>query len=248
MGYSMKSMLRRALRSFGYDVIRCTDMPERPFDVLKLLVDRRIAAGQSVRFIQIGANDGVRNDPIRDLVVRHRLSGLLVEPLPDLFARLQTNYAGHQGIRFEQCAVGDNDGQAVLYRVRGDAGLPEWLQSIASFNKRHLSSRRFGIRGLEKHIVPVTVPVLTLTSLLRKHDMDGCDLLQIDTEGFDCRIVRSAIHAGLRPAIINYEFIHTNPAERARCKQVLADHGYAFLDVGRDTLAVHEEQQERSRG
>ena len=248
MGYSMKSQLKRALRSFGFDIIRYTDMPDRPFDVLKLLVERRIAAGQGMRFIQIGANDGVRNDPIRNLVVRHQLSGILVEPLPDLFARLQANYEGHAGVRFEQCAIGDQDGQAVLYRVRGDPGLPEWLQTIASFNKRHLSSQRFGIRGLERHIVAVIVPVLTLTSLLRKHNMSGCDLLQVDTEGYDCRIVQSAIHAGLRPAIINYEFIHTDPVERARCKRVLADHGYAFLDVGRDTLAVHEDQQERERG
>lgn len=50
---------------------------------------------------------------------------------------------------------------------------------------------------------------LTITSLLTEHNLDGCDLLQVDTEGHDCRIAQAAIQAGLRPAIIDYEFIHT---------------------------------------
>lgn len=236
----MKSMLRWASRKVGYDIVRYTEIPDNPFDVLQLAVDNRIATGRAVRFIQIGANDGVRNDPIRKLVVQHQLPGLFVEPLPDLFARLQANYAGHPGVLFEQCAVGDQDGEATLYRVRPDSGLPDWLQGIGSFNKQHLSSRTFAVDDLERNVIPVSVPVLTITSLLTKHNLDGCDLLQVDTEGHDCRIVQAAIQAGLRPAIINYEFIHTHPSERARCKRLLMEHGYAFLDVGRDTLAIRQ--------
>jgi FkbM family methyltransferase len=191
-----------------------------------------------VRFLQIGANDGVLNDPIRNLVIQHRLPGLLVEPLPDIFARLQENYAGQPGITFEQCAVGEVDGDSTLYRVRPDPGLPDWLRGIASFDRNHLTSRKFGFPDLERHVEPVKIAVLTLPSLLNKHGIAEVDLLQIDTEGHDCHIVRSAIQAGLRPAIINYEFIHTRPDDRAACKRLLADHGYSFIDVGRDTLAV----------
>jgi FkbM family methyltransferase len=236
----MKSMLRWACRKVGYDIVRYTVMPDRPFDVLKLVVESRIAAGQKVQFIQIGANDGVRNDPIRKLVVKHRLSGLFVEPLPDLFARLQANYAGQPDLLFEQCAVGDHDGTTTLYRIQPDPGLPEWLQGIASFDKRHLSARKFGIANLERHVVPVNIQVLTLDSLLKKHGLRGCDLLQIDTEGYDCRIVQSALRAGLRPSIIHYEFVHTDPSERVHCKQELARCNYSFVDVGTDTIAIHE--------
>jgi FkbM family methyltransferase len=236
----VKTVIRRALRNIGYDLVRYVDMPQQPFDILTLLVASRIAAGLNVHFIQIGANDGIMNDPIRHLVVKHDLPGLFVEPLPDLFVRLQANYAGHPRVAFEQCAVGERDGHATIYRVRPDPDLPQWLQGLASFNKRHLSWKKFGFPGLEQHVEPVRVPVLALPSLLRKHNLDGCDLLQVDTEGYDCRIVLSALRAGLRPAIINYEFIHANLEERAQCKRLLADHGYAYLDVGRDTLAIHK--------
>lgn len=43
-------------------------------------------------FVQIGADDGRRNDPIHDLVTRHNLAGLAIEPLPDLFVELKKTY------------------------------------------------------------------------------------------------------------------------------------------------------------
>lgn len=46
-----------------------------------------------VNFIQIGANDGLRNDPVREFIIRDRWQGILVEPLPAVFAMLQHNYA-----------------------------------------------------------------------------------------------------------------------------------------------------------
>lgn len=237
----MKALLHRAFRKIGYDVRRYADMPIRPFSVLKLVVDSRVAAGLSVRFVQIGANDGIVADPIRSLVLQHQLPGLFVEPLPDLFARLSANYAGHPGAIFEQCAVGDHDGQATFYRIRPNSELPEWFQRIASFDKRQLSSKKFGLKGLERFVESVNVPVLTLPTLLQKHNLKDCDLLQIDTEGYDCRIVQSALKAGVRPAIINYEIVNTLPIEQAQCKRLLAEQGYAFVDVGYDTLALRED-------
>ena len=236
----MKTAFRRVIRKLGYDVVRHVELPERPFNVLDLVVGARIAAGLPMRFIQIGANDGVMNDPLRPLVLQYRLPGLLVEPIPDRFARLQANYAGQPGVEFEQCAIGEHDGEATIYRVRPSPDMPEWLQGLASFDRRHLSSRKFGFKDLERHVEGLTVRVLSMSTLLSQHKLEACDLLQIDTEGYDCRLVQYAIRAGLRPAVINYEFIHVQPEERARCKRLLADHGYSFLDIGRDTLAVRE--------
>jgi len=60
----------------------------------------------------------------------------------------------------------------------------------------------------------------------------------VDTEGFDCEIVRTALDAGLRPPIINYEFIQATRRDQTDCKQRLKQDGYSFIDIGRDTLVV----------
>jgi hypothetical protein len=47
-------------------------------------------------FVQIGANNGQRFDPIYELVTRHKLAGLAIEPLPDLFEELKKLIADTQ--------------------------------------------------------------------------------------------------------------------------------------------------------
>jgi FkbM family methyltransferase len=229
-----------ALR-LGYDIIKHVDMPKSPFAVLDLVVGARVAAGRKPLLVQIGANDGVRADPVRHLILRHGLPGLLVEPLPDLFVQLQKNYEGQPNLKFEQCAVGEHDGQIPLYRVRPDPALPDWLQGLASLNRDHLTSKKFEFDQFDKYVEEVTVPVMTLSTLLEKYGLSEIGLLQIDTEGFDCRIVRSALGAGVRPEIINYEHNHVHAIEQAACKRLLAEHGYDFVDVGIDTLAVRRD-------
>ena len=226
------------LQRSGYDIVRRVEMPARPFPVLDLVVADRVAGGNKPVFLQIGANDGVHDDPLRHLVLRYGLTGLLVEPQPELYSRLMANYAGQAGLEFEQCAVGDYDGQISLFRVRPAPALPGWLQGLASFDKTHLSSSKFEYRNIEKYVEEIQVPVLTLASLIRKHGLKDVELLQVYTEGYDCKIVQAAILAGLRPAIVNYEYKHVSWIEQAGCKRVLAENGYEFIDVGKDTLAV----------
>jgi len=234
-----KNVLRSAARNVGYDIVRYVEQPQRPFDVLSLVVSQRVASNGPLRFVQIGANDGMMDDPMRDLILKYGLTGLLVEPLPDLFDRLRVNYDSQPGLTFEQCAVGASEGEATIYRVRADADVPDWLHGVASFNPHHIN--RFGLGKRAQEILEqVTVRISTLPALVKKHDMEGFDLLQIDTEGMDCRIVSWALGANLRPAIIHYEHCHASPEERAQCKTRLVEAGYRFIDAGTNTLALRE--------
>ena len=51
-------------------------------------------AHPAATFVEIGANDGERHDHLRGFILERDWRGLMVEPLPDLFARLVANYAG----------------------------------------------------------------------------------------------------------------------------------------------------------
>ena len=85
----------------------------------------------SVRFVQLGSNDGLSGDPLHELVRERRWTGLLVEPIPALFERLQANYRDVDGLQFLQCAVGDQDGPITLYRVQGTRpGDPDYVDQL----------------------------------------------------------------------------------------------------------------------
>src|SRR3989338_9032362 len=76
---------------------------------------------QDVFFVEIGAMDGVSFDPLYAVAKKHGWRGLLVEPLPDLFAKLKENYSGVAGVSFENMAVAEEKGEKVMYRVSPQA-------------------------------------------------------------------------------------------------------------------------------
>src|SRR5262249_35234617 len=109
--FRLRSLVRQSLNRFGYDVVRYAgESCDHPLNVLEIAVRERLQRQTDFFFVQVGANDGVRSDPLRSLVLEHRLAGLLIEPLPDQYARLRENYAGQPQLRFENCAVAEHDG------------------------------------------------------------------------------------------------------------------------------------------
>jgi FkbM family methyltransferase len=206
--------------------------------MVELLVRDALSRDYPFFFVQVGANDGVRDDPLRECVLKYGLSGVLIEPLPDLFAKLQRNYRDVPGLHFENCAVGPNSGQATIYRIREDSPLPDHAHGMASFNRSHLTARKHGIPGLDDYVVETTVAVQTLPEILARHGNRRVSLLMIDTEGYDAEIVKLALAAGLRPEVIIYEHLHLPIATQAETLRRLKLEGYRFHEIGVDTYAM----------
>lgn len=180
-------------------------------------------------FIQIGAFDGRTGDPLYQLVCRHGWRGILVEPQPEAFCQLQTNYAGQAGLQFFNVAIGPTDTNITLYsRRQGDV-------STAS-TVRHLLVKP---GHSPREILAYSVPCWTLETLLARARVSRpIDLLQIDAEGFDYEIIRSIDFARVRPAILRYEHVLLSRRDRDACLALLARHGYRFLLEDRDTTAL----------
>lgn len=66
-----------------------------------------VAHSRKVTFIQIGASDGLHNDPIREFVIRDKWIGIKVEPLPTSFSRLKQNCQtiANRGLVFVNAAI-----------------------------------------------------------------------------------------------------------------------------------------------
>lgn len=230
----VKETLKSVLQGFGLDIVRYVPELDEPFAVLPYLVRERLARKESFFFIQVGANDGIIDDPIRDLIFAHRLPGLMIEPLPDMFEKLRKTYAGHSQLAFENVAISDKVGAVPLFRVKSDANVPKHHHGLASFFREHLLKE--GVK--DQDIAKAEVQSVKFESILAKHGIKDVTLLQIDTEGYDCEIIKLALAAGMRPEMINYEHCHLLPKLRHECKTILDKHGYQFLEVGKDTLAV----------
>lgn len=205
--------------------------------VLAAFAERQPAAV----FVQVGAHDGTQLDPLRDEILRRRWTGVLVEPVPYVFARLQRNYAGVDRVRFENAAVADVDGEREFHFLRertdGD-DVWRWYDALGSFRREVLLSHTAQVPDIAERVTSAPMPCLTFDTLCAKHGLDHVDLVQIDTEGYDYEVVKLIDLDRLGVQVVMYENLHLDGATRGACERHLLDHGFELMSDGMDTLAV----------
>jgi FkbM family methyltransferase len=191
-------------------------------------------------FLQIGANDGFTGDPLYPFLSQPgtHWRGVLVEPVEHLFTELAERHGRNPALRLERAIIGETDGATVIYRLQTDSADPLWLDQLPSVDLDVLqaNARQFG--AAEKQAIAETVACLSVETLLRRHQVKRLDLLLIDTEGWDWRILRQFDLATLRPKLILYEHQHLSAEARADAHRFLSGHGYDWAETAEgDTLA-----------
>lgn len=188
-------------------------------------------------FVQVGSNDGISNDPLFDTVRRFGWTGVLVEPLPELFSQLVDNYAGVPGLAFDNVAVGNANGTSQLHLVDPRPGDPEWVNQLASFDREVVLAHRADIGGLDQRIRAVDVESVTLPSLLDRHGIASFDLLHVDAEGFDLEVLDQIDPENpSAPSVVIYEMKHLDPASWRRTMNRFLLAGYRHVNIWPDGL------------
>lgn len=187
--------------------------------------------------IEVGAFDGVTDDPIYPLVEKHALQGILVEPQKHAFEKLRANYARFADrFMLVNAAIGPDDGKRPFYRVREDVKGAEWLPQLASFDP-NFAMKDKGMRNLESFLVTEEVDCVSFSTLLARAGRAHVDLLQIDAEGYDAEILRLFDLRSRRPAIVRFEHKHLSRKQRESCVRELISLGYKLAISRNDTLA-----------
>lgn len=200
-------------------------LPDITLEPLDLVLASYFTLDRGMTIVQVGACDGITNDPVRRIATRTSTRAILIEPNPAAFDRLQRAYAGLTNVQCIQAAIGERDGEAYLYRVRNspaaEAGTDLTLQ-ISSFYREHLEKHGKKPQDIER----ITVSCRTLPTLVAELGLGQIDLLQIDTEGFDAVVVRMAVEMSVRPNCINFEHIHLKEPDRRPLFRLLKERDY----------------------
>ena len=203
-----------------------------------------------LRVVQVGANDGVTNDPVFSLIQRFAESALLIEPQPSLIPPLRENYANFEGtLVVENMAVTLEEGSMKLYELTALAG--EKYHAATGFNPTGIAANRS--EHLEKHLLEYEVvapdelssairweevPSRPLGKILESNGFDNIDFLQIDTEGADWLVLQTLGHHF--PPVINFEWVHLDPHEWAECCEWMAANCYVWFKGERDCLMIRD--------
>lgn len=189
-------------------------------------------------FVQIGSCDGVANDPLHETVVSHHWPGVLVEPIPRLFEQLVGNYKDLPQLQFCNVAVANEVGTATMYAVKPQAGDPEWVDQLASFDREVVLRHAYALPNLEGRIFQISVESMPLGSLVARCNLSAIDLLHIDAEGFDDEIIGQVdMGASWAPRYVIFEQKHLDRDRWVRVREMLEGGGYRLVNLWPDMLA-----------
>lgn len=135
-------------------------------------------------FCSLGENDGITFSNVRALAERG-WSGVMIEPDPEAFERLQKLYEGHKGLYTYNYAISDTNGKKFLQKSdsllkTGDTGL------VSTFNASEM--KRF--QGVVNY-TPTEVQVYTWGTARNRWSIRNFDCISIDVEGEETRILPS---------------------------------------------------------
>ena len=199
----------------------------------------RFGPNEIRRFMQIGSNDGIQNDPIRPFIMKYGWSGLLIEPHLGNFRKLQATYQGQPNLRFENAGVGDRSSSLPMYYltdVKDDE--PGWYDQVCSFDKSTFLKNISVVPELIDRYSTIQVPVYTFEELMRKQDFDNIDLLHIDAEGWDYRILTSIDFRKYQPKLIMFESEWLTAYDMRNLVNLFRSNGYSLFRNGFDHVAL----------
>jgi FkbM family methyltransferase len=184
------------------------------------------AEGRATTFVQIGANDGVTDDPLTKFVKENGWEGILVEPLSAAFTALKANYGASPRLRFVQAAISETDGRTTIYTSANSR--------LASLDKAKAS------QGGKESVTKEEVTVLSPRTLFKTHGIDRVDVLVVDAEGFDGRILRAIDFSTFSASVIVWES-HKMGKDATATADYLRRAGFAVVPMRADSVAVRKD-------
>jgi FkbM family methyltransferase len=239
---SITRFFKQFLRRRGLVVARSTNVAVRyleaePNTQLDLVLLQAFPRSDGLRFIQIGANDGRRGDPVWHKVHAHGWTGLLVEPMPSVFAELRRNYAGWGGLTFLNAAVDVAAGTRPIYFLRPGLTVPDWAHGLPTFDRARLERTAAELGLAADAIEQAEIRAVTWDQVLADFGAGPCDVLVVDAEAYDIPILRAAPLRQLRPKVIHFEHSCATLPDRLGFYGELIELGYELATDGPDTTA-----------
>lgn len=188
-------------------------------------------------FVEFGALDGLLDS--NSLYFERELSwtGILIEPNPTAFARLEVNRPACTNLNV---AIGDSVGQRPFLRI--DGGLYGWSGLADDIEPEHRD--RIAEYVEPDAVARIQVEVRDLRWLAEQHAPHPIDLMSIDTEGSEERIMRSFPWDTLKVAVFCIE----NNFNNYSIDDLMASHGYVkAARIGPDDIFCRRELIHESR-
>ena len=208
---------------------------------LKLLLNNIFKKNNIKNLIQIGANDGVAFDDLNYFIKKFKINSVLVEPIKEIYDKLQNNYKNFSFVKLENSAISDDNTINYLYKVDKKFLIfyGSHIPAISSFDKKHLIKHNVK----NSHIKKEKVKSLTIKELLKKYNITNLDLFFVDAEGYDGNIVNDFLDKTNFRSIIIFEYIHIDDKIFKSLIKKLLTKKYLYFSLSECIIAFPKEKK-----
>ena len=191
--------------------------------------------------IQIGANDGERFDDLKNFIKFKNLNCLLVEPVNRYYKKLVQNYSNENNFKFENSAISKEKQKLELYCVKEEflKNYDDHVQGINSSDKNHLIKHDVK----KNHIEKIIVNSISFKDLIIKYNITKIDLLYIDAEGYDGKILLDFFDISKFNPIIIFEFIHIETKIFEKLIDKLNQQKYRYFSINENLICYPEKKK-----
>lgn len=182
---------------------------------------------ETVRVLQIGANDGTQNDFMQDIYKESFIEAILVEPQRIAFQNLCQKYSSNSRIKPVNFAITSTGEDLKLFRLPQNASTVK-TDVLASFDRSHIESWRQRL-GLDCEIEEEIVRGTTIKEILKQTSWESVDVIIIDTEGYDYEIVKTLPNLQTQPFLLVFEHINLKQDDKLASIKFVQDMGYSVI-------------------
>ena len=193
--------------------------------------------------VVIGAHSGVH---LKELISNYNNQNiLLIEPVPYNYEILENTFKEQVNVSICKNAILNKVNKANFYFVKKDSISKlgkHWASQIGSFDKNHIlnhKNKRFNIK--EEDIQAAEIEFITFKDLVKKYSINSIDMLQIDVEGAEYKIMSSINYQTIKINNIFFESKHFDGTfiEGKKLKEIkdkLISNGYNLKQVDKENI------------
>ena len=187
----------------------------------KLIVETILPGLKNGIFVDVGAHDGVKFSNTFFLEEKLGWTGLAIEPIPEVFAKLKNN----RKCSLVNGCVAAHAGKSQFQIVTGYGEMLSGLRD--EHNERHLKRINREMADFGGSTSIIEVECFTLNQLLEVHRIKHVDYLTIDAEGAEYSILSNFDFNSYSIQVIGLE----NNYKDCRMMDLLLKNGYRFHSI-----------------
>lgn len=181
-------------------------------------------------FVDVGAHDGVTFSNTHYLESVQGWSGLAIEPMPEIYARLKSN---RRCVVINGC-IASSKGTASFRQISGYSEMLSGL--VDQYDARHLQRISREVDEYGGSWQDIEVQKYRLNDLLQEHKIETVHYMNVDVEGAELEIIRSIDFSKIDIRVCGIENNYRDP----RIPEHMRSVGYRLAAIVGDEMYVKE--------